>query len=360
MKMNKFWAVKAEAKKARLDLFGYVGGSKDWGGFNEEEFLKDFRQIDPESELEISINSFGGAVYTGLSIYSLLKSHKGPITIRVDGAAMSAATIITSAPNAKVIMPKGSMMMIHKVSSIAIGTTDDLRKTADDMEKLEENLISIYMEKTGKTREEIKEKVDAETYFTAQEAVDFGLADEIDEATTVNNVAAGEFVNVNGLQVDAKIFANAPEGFLKKAEPTKTATAEEEEVSEMNLEKLKAEYPDLVEAIRSEAITEGATKERERILAIEAIAKPGHEALVESAKNDVTMTDEKLAVAILKAEKVKASNMLEARKQDAQELEGTGNVEGNQGVDPQAEAKAKQEAEEKAWYEASRKAFERK
>ena len=142
--MNKFWNVRAGGGKASLDLFGYVGGSKDdpWGrGFNESEFLDDFRKIPSDSALDISINSFGGAVYTGLSIYSLLKAHKGPITFRIDGAAMSAATIITSVPGAKVVMPRGAMMMIHKVSSVAIGTTDDMRKAADDMEKLEENLI---------------------------------------------------------------------------------------------------------------------------------------------------------------------------------------------------------------------------
>ena len=96
---NKFWNVKAEGKRAQLDLFGYVGGSKDdpWGkGFNEAEFLADFRKIPSDSPLDISINSFGGAVYTGLSIYSLLKAHKGQITFRIDGAAMSAATIIQS------------------------------------------------------------------------------------------------------------------------------------------------------------------------------------------------------------------------------------------------------------------------
>ena len=214
---NKFWNVKAEGKRAQLDLFGYVGGSKDdpWGkGFNESEFLADFRKIPSDSPLDISINSFGGAVYTGLSIYSLLKAHKGPITFRIDGAAMSAATIITSVPGAKVVMPRGSMMMIHKVSSVAIGTTDDMRKAADDMEKLEENLINIYVEKTGRTVDEIKEKVNAETYFTAEEAVEFGLADEIDETTEVKNTASGEFVMLNGLQADSRFFANAPKGFI--------------------------------------------------------------------------------------------------------------------------------------------------
>ena len=328
--MSKFWNVKTEGDKASLDLFGYVGGSKEWGdGFNETEFLNDFRKIPVDSALDISINSFGGAVYTALSIFSLLKSHKGKITIRVDGAAMSAATIITSVPNAKVIMPKGSMMMIHKVSSIAIGTTDDMRKTADDMEKLEENILSIYAEKTGHSVEEVKEKVDAETYFTAEEAVKFGLADEIDEATAVTNVASGEFVMLNGLKAPGQVFAHAPEGLIQ-AEPK--ASADKKEVC-MDLETLKAEYPDLVEAIRKEALAEGAKAERTRIKDIEECALAGYEDLVAQAKyGEQPMTASDLAVAIVKAEKSTKKRKAVELNEDAQVLDKVALGDGNEGI----------------------------
>ncbi len=358
--MNKFWNVRAGGGKASLDLFGYVGGSKDdpWGrGFNESEFLDDFRKIPSDSALDISINSFGGAVYTGLSIYSLLKAHKGPITFRVDGAAISAATIITSVPGAKVIMPRGSMMMIHKVSSVAIGTTDDMRKVADDMEKLEENLIDIYVEKTGRTADEIKEKVNAETFFTAEEAVEFGLADEIDETTEVKNTASGGFVMLNGLKAESRFFANVPKGFIKA--DTSQASAIKKEGPKMDLDTLKAEHPDLVQAIRNEALAEGAAQERERIQAIEDIAIVGHENLVNAAKFDGKTTAEALAVQILKADKARGAQMLKARANDAKALEGI-EAEGNEGLNPKAEEKAKQDAEMKAVIEAGARAFARK
>ena len=174
------------------------------------------------------------------------------------------------------------MMMIHKVSSGVWGNTDDMRKAADDMEKLEDNLIDIYVEKTGRTVAEIKEKVNAESYFTAEEAVEFGLADEIDETTEVKNTASGGFVMLNGLKVDSRFFANAPKGFIHAEQPK--ASAVQKEVHKMNLETLKAEHPDLVQAIREEAIAEGATNERARIQAIEDIAVAGHEDLVNAAK----------------------------------------------------------------------------
>ena len=363
---NKFWNVKTEGNKSHIDLFGYVGGSKEGGlfepeGFNEKEFLDELRAIPQDNALEISINSFGGSVYTGLSIYTLLKAHKGGITFRVDGAAMSAATIITSVPNAKVIMPKGSMMMIHKVSSLAMGTADDMRKTADDMEKLDQNILDIYAEKTGKTAEEIKPYVDDETYFTAEEAVEFGLADEIDEAVAVENKAVGEIVMINGLEVSSKLFERAPKGLLKADMPKASAVVnpKREEKKAMDLETLKAEHPDIVEAIRNEALNEGIAKERARIQAIEEIAVTGYEEMVRSAKFSNEMTAEQLAINILKANKAKGETMLKNLAKDAEELADITAV-GNEGVIPGAEAKQKEEAEKMDFNKAVARGFAKK
>lgn len=354
------WNVKTDGKKSRIDLFGYVGGSKEYNdGFNEEDFLKEFREIPADNEIEITINSFGGSVFTALSVYAILQEHKGAITIRVDGVAMSAATVITSVPNAKVIMPKGSMMMIHKVSSFAWGNAEDLRKAADDMDKIEENIINIYVAKTGKKAEEIKEKVNAETYFTAEEAVEFGLADEIDGAKTVENKAVGDAVMVNGLEVNAKFFERAPKGFIQEAEPPKASavqTQANKEETPMTLEQLKAEHPELVDAIRNEALKEGAEKERARIQAIEELGITGHEELKAAAIRDGQSAGE-LAVAVLKAVNAAKAQKLADREEDAKGLAEATNTIGNEGVDPEAKPKTREEqiAEAKAEFEAAKK-----
>lgn len=363
--MNKFWNVKTDGNKSHIDLFGFVGGSKEWNwGFNEEDFLKEIREIPEDNALEISINSFGGSVYTALSIYSLLKAHKGEITFRIDGAAMSAATIITSVPNAKVIMPNGSMMMIHKVSTYVEGNTDDLRKTADDMEQLENNILNIYSEKTGKPVDEIKPLVDAETYFTAEQAVEFGLADELDESKSVENRMVGDKVMLNGLAADAKLFVRMPDGFINKADVPQPAPANQKQANKeekpMTLDELKAEHPELVDAIRNEALNEGAEKERLRIKAIEEIAVAGHEELVQSAKFEKPMTDAELAVAILKADKVKNAERVQDRANDAAELNDVTATAGNTGVIPGAEAKAAEEKEKSEIVATAAKAFANK
>lgn len=368
-KMNKFWNVTNDAseKRSRIDLYGYVGASKDWGGFNEQEFLAEFRAIPADNALDISINSFGGSIFTALSIYNLLKTHKGEIIIRVDGTAMSAATIITSVPNAKVVMPKGAMMMIHKASLSADGNADDFKKVAETLEKIEQNIIDIYAEKTGKTAEEIKPYVDAETFFTAAEAVEFGLADEMDESASVENVMSGEELNLNGLTVAAKMFGGAPEGFFKQKQAVQKAAITnqaKQEVKPMTLEKLKAEHPEIVEAIRNEAkaemVKEGSENERARIKAIEEIAVAGHEELVAKAKFDEPMTAEQLAVAILKADKVKNAAALAARAADGAEVAAVATA--GAGVIPVGgeEQKITDDAELMAIMEAGRKGFNRK
>ena len=357
--MNKFWNIKNEDKESQIDLFGFVGGSKEWNdGFNEEDFLNELRAIPAENSLNISINSFGGSVFTALSIYSLLCSHKGAITFRVDGAAMSAATIITSVPNAKVIMPSGAMMMIHKVSSIAEGNADTFRKAADDMQKLEENIVSIYAKKTGKKCEEIQEYVNAETYFTAEEAVEFGLADIVDKCKKVKNQAFGDEIIFNGIKVKAEMFRNAPKGFFVEGKaPIVWGENSQNEGGKktMTIDELKSGFPEVYEAIRNDGFQAGIKQERERIKAIEEIAV-GHNEMVHSAKFENAITAEQLAVAILKADKARNSIELEKRDKDAQELEAIAGA-GNLGINPDEEKKNAEAEELKSIISAGARAF---
>ena len=127
----------------------------------------------------------------------------------------------------------------------------------------------------------------------------------------------------------------------------------------MDLEKLKAEHPDLVQAIRNESMAEGAAQERARIQAIEDIATPGHEDLVREAKFTTGLSAEALAVAILKADKARAANVLEQRRQDAEPLNEVG-ATGNEGLPPKAEKTEQEKAEMAAVIAAGARGFARK
>lgn len=145
-----------------------------------------------DNDLIINLNSPGGDAFDGITIYNRLKKHKGKVTINVDGWACSAASVIAMAAD-ELTMGLGSMMMIHEASNIVWGTKTEMRKEADILENLEEGIINIYMTKAKVSRDEIKEKMNEETWFSAQKAVEIGFADKADgidiEESTATNIA---------------------------------------------------------------------------------------------------------------------------------------------------------------------------
>lgn len=132
-------------------------------------------------DIVVNLNSPGGDAFDGIAIYNRLKKHDGKVTIHVDGWACSAASVIAMAAD-ELVMGLGSMMMIHEASSIVWGTKTEMRKEANVLEELEEGIIDIYMTKANVSREDIRAAVDAETWYSAQKAVDIGFATSI--ATT--------------------------------------------------------------------------------------------------------------------------------------------------------------------------------
>lgn len=332
---------------ARLDLFGVIGGGLFEQGFDEAAFANAMDGIGDEQPLDIYINSPGGSVFAAIAIYNLIARHEGPVTIHVAGLAASAATIITSVPNGRVIMPAGSMMLIHPVrADVGSSTTEELKEAAVNLEKIRESVLSIYEKKTGLERERLLAMMKKESFLTSAEAVTLGFADELDNDSKVENVLTDGVLMINGLKVSASLFDAAPKGFIPS----------EKEAKKMDVEMLKKEQPELVEQIQAAAYAKGAEDERARILAIEEIAVAGHEELVESAKRDGAMNAEKLAVAILKADKARGISMLKARAEDASELDEIVPT-GNMGFDEKAEKQKKEEAEMQAIIEAGRRGF---
>jgi hypothetical protein len=123
----------------------------------------------------VEINSPGGNVWDGLSIYNMLRGRQAPVTTRVVGIAASIASIIALAGDT-VEMAEASLFMIHDPSGMVAGTSEDMRKMADALDQHAEVLASIYAKATGKPTSQIRAAMKAETWFTAQEAIQFGLA----------------------------------------------------------------------------------------------------------------------------------------------------------------------------------------
>lgn len=164
-------------------------------------FRDALKQLGNIKQLNLHINSPGGSVFQGIAIYNMLKQSKAHVNIYVDGVAASIASVIAMAGDT-IFMPSNSMLMIHNPYTFAMGNANELRKAADDMDKITEASKKAYLEKAGDklTDQELQQIMDDETWMTAQEAVDKGLADEILEpvkaVASLNNPFAKQFKNV--------------------------------------------------------------------------------------------------------------------------------------------------------------------
>lgn len=129
----------------------------------------------------IKLNSPGGDVFEGIEIYNYLKNHNQSVTVEITGVAASAASIIAMGAD-KIIMNTGTSLMIHEASTWTFGNKSDIQKTLNALETIDDSLVAVYVERTGLEAEEISDLLKAETWMTADEAVEKGFADEVRKA----------------------------------------------------------------------------------------------------------------------------------------------------------------------------------
>jgi ATP-dependent protease ClpP protease subunit len=180
--MYSFFSIRNEASEPAAEVLIYDRiGPGDWfqpDGVSAKAFNNEIAKLPANREIKLRINSPGGSVYEGLAIYNYLKERKDRLTCFVDGMCGSVATIIACAAK-KVVMNQATGYFIHKIRGKSSGTAEDLRKSADDMDKVGEQFIDIYAEKTGLKREEIADMMAASTLMNEQEALEKGFVNEI-------------------------------------------------------------------------------------------------------------------------------------------------------------------------------------
>ena len=229
--MKKYWKITNKASKtAEILIYEQIGESFFTEGLGAKQFIEDLRALGDIENIDIRINSPGGSVFEGLAIYNTLKTHKAKKTVYIDGVSASIASAIAMAGD-KVIMPENALMMIHDPHALAMGDAETLRKMADTLDKTAESLVSIYKDKCGKTENEIREKMKAETWFSAQEAIKFGICDESTEAMKMAaHFDYSKFFNtpkvlLNHAAVKAGAMQDAGDGNLHKDDGNRQASA---------------------------------------------------------------------------------------------------------------------------------------
>ncbi len=173
-----------ESDTLELRLYDTIEGDGWWteSETSAKAIAKKLAEMPNAKEIKIFINSLGGSVMEGLGIYNQLKRNSAHKTVYIDGFACSIASVIAMAGDT-VIMPKNAVMMIHNAWVVAAGNAAQLRKTADDLDVINAASVQAYLDKAGDklTPEKLTEMLDEETYLTADQCIELGLADKYDD-----------------------------------------------------------------------------------------------------------------------------------------------------------------------------------
>lgn len=206
--MTNYFQMKATNNVAQIDIFGDIVSEK-W--FDEETSATSFRdalkELGDVSTINLSINSGGGSVFDGIAIYNMLKSHKATVNVYVEGLA-SIASVIAMAGDT-ITMRSGSMMMVHMPWTLSQGNAEEMRKTADTLEKTGDSIVDIYSERTGISPDDIRNIMNDETWLSAEEAVEQGWATKLDKKEAVMNSVPKEILGR---------FSNVPKNVLARVE----------------------------------------------------------------------------------------------------------------------------------------------
>lgn len=245
-------------KNAELTLYGDIGDSF-WEDISSKRLVQDLENLDVEN-ITLNISSNGGGTTAAIAISNALKRHKARVIANIDGIVASAATIITSACDV-VRMPKNALFMIHNPWTIAMGEEKDFEKMAETLSKVKNSIIETYIDKTGMNKEKLSELMDKESWFSANEAKEYGFVDEIIENTDMEII--GNKILSHGLVFNMTKFKN-----FKISNNSNVNNKNEEEVI-VNEKEFMEKYPDLYDEIVNKAKEIGKTEERNRIEELE-------------------------------------------------------------------------------------------
>lgn len=168
-------AADAEQRVAQVYLYDPID---TWWGVTAKDFAHSWTALDVD-HIDLYINSPGGDVFEALAILNVIRRTEAHVVAHIDGIAASAASFIAMGAD-EVVMSRNSEMMIHDAWTFAYGSAQDMRELADDLDRISDNIASIYAEKADGTTETWRDFMRAESWYSAEEAVAAGLADRVD------------------------------------------------------------------------------------------------------------------------------------------------------------------------------------
>lgn len=214
---------KAESETADVYIYSEVGGYD----VNAKNFIDELKTI-KDKNIDVHINSLGGSVFDGLAIYNALKNHSKRVTTKVEGIAASIASVIAMAGD-KIEMAENSLFMIHNPFAMSGGDANELRKTANILDKIRNEIAEIYASKSNHNAQHYINLMDVESWFNSKETLELGLINGItDNLQIENNYDVSKFQNITNDKINNTINKS---NINVMAQNTQTKTIETKEVS---------------------------------------------------------------------------------------------------------------------------------
>jgi ATP-dependent Clp endopeptidase proteolytic subunit ClpP len=294
MKTKTWYQIQAKAnnpKSADVSIHDEIGM---WG-VSASAFMRDLKAMGELDEINLSIHSPGGDVLDGWAIYNALKNSKAKITARVEGLAASMASVILMAAD-EIEIPENAYVMIHNPWGVAIGDAEELRDTAELLDKLGNGLVKAYTERTGNDEKDVREWMDAETWMDGKEAVERGFAD-----TLLNGVA------LSARAFDTRKFRMTPNAIQANSESPEQVAPVEVTPTPAPVESqapVEAEVETVVE--ETPAVVETEVEPQAKSLLSRFAALFGGET-DETLKAELANKDDQIQVALKTIDSLKAS-----------------------------------------------------
>jgi ATP-dependent Clp protease protease subunit len=310
--MIKTWynmtAATGEKPEAEISIYGPIGGFD----INAKDFAEDLKAIDADV-IHLRVDSPGGSVIDGNSIYNALTRHKAKIITHIDGLAASMGSVVAMAGD-EIHMADNALLMIHEPWTVTMGNADELRADADKLDKMSGGILRAYSRSQYK-EDEIKDLMKAETWLTAQEALDAGFIDQIEggfrAAASIVDMAQGfehvvptdkiiasmtnkmAAVEKSRDEIKAQLVAQSQElvdarAEVEAAEFAKAEAAALIDVAQGQLEQAKAEAEEAQAAVlAAKVVTDEAIAQR----AAEIMQTSSHSPVADHGKDDGDLSD---------------------------------------------------------------------
>lgn len=264
-KKNKFFEIKNISENTgEIKIYGVISkyAWEEYGEVSSTAFSKELTNLKNVSTIHLRVNSPGGDVFEATTIFNLVKTFAKDNNIEIighiDGLAASAASFLILCAN-KIKMGIGSLFMIHNPLTSVYGNVEKLKKNIELLDKVKEAILDIYCTKSSLTREEISNKMNIESWFSAKEAKEYGFIDEIVE----NDNSLENIKNIAG-EICIQNFMNQ-EPLKKKLKEIENIKNNKEENMPKNVQELVAMYPELMNEYKEQIKNELNNGEKERI-----------------------------------------------------------------------------------------------